>query len=705
MRSAFAVALVALGGAAVALAQSKELAPIKGSAKSGTTASAGASPAKELDASKEAQLGDLVFRAPLVPGSTDALPAPICINGVCKDPICRYRAKDATATSWPAWGYGETLTKVEVGADTTDEDLPHLGRGEKGRRFGGADYYESATVDNCQIGTEDIVVEIVTRHGLGSSYTFQAATTSSATATGWYAFDESVGTYAGLGLVAGGAPSYTQVAMRSGTLSHVLTGVDRDYASATYGGRTAVNGVSAASADLSARAASLVSGTKFALGAASTGTLATSGSLIYIAIYKQSDWLPGTAANATILDALAADRSARFWGTREEVNGIVPTMTAVGPRCAWTPSNKLDCYSASAPIVGAKWPASHGSIGGLTGGLLVHAQLAQVLLQSRNLTASWTQVGAGTVATFSDSPFVDARQAYQVVDDQAGSEEYIYQDIDITALATGARINVCPWVSTASGTQDYTITVTEQTGCAGSTTHYTDTANASWRLKTHTHVLADGTCTSARITLRPYNYATGAAATGAVGAMINAYPAVNGYNGCPPTFVETTTAAVTPSPGPLRYDVTYSAALGERQVTDASSYVPKRRVWTADFAAPYANLAVDREPGGTDSILGSSAGYLIYQSYARQLYAYDSGVKWSCTNTASHSGFVQAMLSFDYSRDLYTTAYNGKTCQSTTADSGLGATSFPYFYVGNFVNPASSLGITGHVLRNVEVYR
>lgn len=558
MRSALAVALVALGGAAVALAQSKELAPIKGSAKSGTTALVGASPAKELDATKEAKLGDLVFRAPLVPGGTDALPASICINGVCKDPICRYRAKDATATSWPAWGYGETLTRTAGGVTNPSmQDMGHVGRGDAAVQFyNGGKYFESATTGNCQVGTEDLVVEAVWRVGSpgGSGI---VATTGPAGGSNDYIVSEISATTVGVYLRTSGSATAAPVTTASGSLVHLVFGVDRNYASATYGGRTYLNGVFGASADFTARAASLNSGTKFVLGAHNDSSYVIDGALLYIAVYKQSDWLPGTAANATILDALAADRSARFWGTRESVGQYAPTFAAAGPRCAWTATGKLDCYSATAPILGATIPQGMTGAGTPSGGGYLSAPAGtQALLYSRGFLTGWTLTGTTPVATSGvTSPFVDARATYAITDNDGAGEEYISQTLDITALNTGDDIALCPIAAVASSTQLYTVSVTEQTGgsCTTTTTHYKPTATTTWQQQAQAHDVLDGDCTQAVITVRPYDVASGAAATGSVSVLMNAYL---GRNYCQPYYVESTSAAVASGQDVLTYDVT-----------------------------------------------------------------------------------------------------------------------------------------------------
>lgn len=694
MRSALAVALVALGGAAVALAQSKELAPIKGSAKSGTTASAGASPAKELDTSKEGKLGDLVFRAPLVPGGTDALPAPICINGICKDPICRYRAKDATATSWPAWGFGETLTKVEVGADTADEDLPHLGRGEKGRRFGGADYYESATAGACDIGTEDFVIEAIVRtgHDAAGARTFAGKWGG---ASGWMLYRSGGSVYSYINQ--GGVLNLNSTYSASGTLLHVLVGYDRNYASASYGARFAVNGVNVANQDASSKAATLTNAEKFTIGATAAG-VQTDGAVLYFAIYKHSDWLPGTAANATILDALAADRSARFWGTRESVSQYAPTFSAAGPRCAWTATGKLDCYSTTAPILGGTIPQGMTGAGTPSGGGYLSAPAGtQALLYSREFLTGWTLTGTTPVATSGvTSPFVDARATYAITDNNGAGEEYISQTLDITALNTGDDIALCPIAAVASSTQLYTVSVTEQTGgsCTTTTTHYKPTATTTWQQQAQAHDVLDGDCTQAVITVRPYDVASGGAATGSVSVLMNAYL---GRNYCQPYYVESTSAAVASGQDVLTYDVTsiLGTAAQKRQGLVYRSDVARMSTEAATSAAIVDILTAGTCPRLATPASGNNAA-LYWQGSAISDIA--SGLalspgawrQWAAFAPRSYGATDERGQHF---APLGTSAIlSGTACTSTATTLGVGAAA------GQFLP-------FGTQIRSVEIYR
>lgn len=696
MRNVLAAALVAFG-AAVALAQSKEVAPLKDSSKSGTTALAGASPAKELDATKEGQLGDLVFRAPLVPGGTDALPAAITINGVTKEPICRYRAKDATATSWPAWGYGETLTKVEFGADTVDEDLGHLGRGEKGRRFSNADFYRSTSNDACGIGTEDFVIEIVMRPSkTAANDTVATVDDSLALPAAYVVADDANHIRLTLGI--GGAFTSLIVAATDGALTHALFGVDRGYASATYGGRAYLNGVSVGAADFSSKAASLLSGNKFALGAMVDGAYVQEGSVIYLAIWKQSDWLPGTAANATILDALAKDRASRFWGTREEVSQYTPTFAAAGPRCAWTSTGKLDCYSATAPILGGTIPQGMTGAGTPSGGGYLSAPAGtQALLYSREFLTGWTLTGTTPVATSGvTSPFVDARATYAITDNDGAGEEYIAQTLDITALGTGDDIALCPISAVSSGTQVYTVSVTEQTGgsCTTTTTHYKPTATTTWQQQAQSHTVLDGDCTQAVVTIRPYDVASGAAATGSVTLLANAY---TGRSYCQPYYVESTSAAVASGQDALSYDVAsiLGTAAQKRQGLVYRFDVARMSTEAATSAAIVDSLAAGTCPRLATPASGSNAalywqGSAISDISGGLALSPGAWAQWAALAPRSYGATDERG---QHLAPLGTSAIlSGTACTNTATALAVGAAS------GQFLP-------YGTKIRNVEVYR
>lgn len=686
--------MLAVAIASLLLSQASEMQASRQAAREESLPLAGGGAALELTPSRDGQLGDLVFRAPLVPGGTDALPAPICINGVCKDPICRYRAKDATATTWPAWGFGETLTKVEVGADTADEDLPHLGRGEKGRRFNVADYYESATTGACDIGTEDFVIEAVVRTGTNAAASLAFAGKRGA-ANGWMLYRSGGLLYSYINQ--GGLLNLNSGYSASGTLLHVLIGYDRNYASAAYGARFTINGVNASSQDASSKAATLTNAEKFAIGGTAAG-LQTDGAVLYFAVYKQPDWLPGTAANATILDAIAADRSARFWGTRESVGQYAPTFAAAGPRCAWTAAGKLDCYSATAPILGATIPQGMTGAGTPSGGGYLSAPAGtQALLYSRDFLTGWTLTGTTPVATSGvTSPFVDARATYAITDNDGAGEEYISQTLDITALNTGDDIALCPIAAVASSTQVYTLSVTEQTGgsCTTTTTHYKPTATTTWQQQAQAHDVLDGDCTQAVITVRPYDVASGAAATGGVSVLMNAYL---GRNYCQPYYVESTTAAVASGQDVLTYDVAsvLGTAAQKRQGLVYRSDVARMSTEAATSAAIVDILTAGTCPRLATPASGNNAALYWQGSAISDIasgFVLSPGTwrQWAALAPRTYGATDERGQHF---APLGTSAIlSGTACTSTTTTLGVGAAA------GQFLP-------FGTQIRNVEIYR
>jgi hypothetical protein len=116
----------------------------------------------------------------LVP-SIDRLEDPgLTINGLTVMPTLRYRGKDATPTTWPAWGFGETLAIAGAGAaPTIGAGSNLLGANDAGPTFrgngtapaSGKIYQGSASLGN--VTTEDIVLEIVGGYNIpasGSTY-------------------------------------------------------------------------------------------------------------------------------------------------------------------------------------------------------------------------------------------------------------------------------------------------------------------------------------------------------------------------------------------------------------------------------------------------------------------------------------------------------------------------------------------------------
>lgn len=119
----------------------------------------------------------------------EALTPQLTINSITETPVFRYKAIDATLTTWPAWGYGTTLSFVDTGADPTLNQSSAAiltGRFDKSVKMNNACFWDNGANDSLfDITTEDFVLELVVQAGPATDTTYflsKKATTN----RGWY---------------------------------------------------------------------------------------------------------------------------------------------------------------------------------------------------------------------------------------------------------------------------------------------------------------------------------------------------------------------------------------------------------------------------------------------------------------------------------------------------------------------------------------
>lgn len=205
----------------------------------------------------------------------------LTINGITETPVFRYKGGDATATNWPAWTYGETLTKVGGTAPTLNTGSPLMGDNDDSVQFNNGGSYRADNNSFADITTEDFVIEMV----VDSSSVSGDAFMDKRGATG-YLVDMSPAPTARLFLNDGVDDAFIRTAaMPVQTWHHVIIFVDKSGFMVAY-----TNGAQG-SAGACSSIDSLTVAAPFAIGAYSGGTASLAGKIAYVAMWKRSGWL------------------------------------------------------------------------------------------------------------------------------------------------------------------------------------------------------------------------------------------------------------------------------------------------------------------------------------------------------------------------------------------------------------------------------
>jgi hypothetical protein len=376
-------------------------------------------------------------------------------------------------------------------------------------------------------------------------------------------------------------------------------------------------------------------------------------------------------------------------GTR----GEIATFSNAGPICYWA-DGAISCASDDAPLLGMEQPPGLAAAGSPSSGYFVHPSVTNALLSSRDLSTNWTVAGTSVVACAqSTTPFRDARTTCKLTDDSAAASEYVHQSVDISALNTADKVQVCLYAR-ADSAQTLDLQVAESGVCGGSTINFTAASlTTSWTLYSFTHSVADGTCTTANYRIAPADF-------GSVANQGHAYVVAQLFKAqdyCPPIYCETTAAGVTCGGGSLAY------SLAQPIVSATGTIVGTERV------------SLDWTPlGSSTSTTGwivqpyADAGnnWVLYGGFSPVVYWFTvpGGANYISDSSALAAGTTYRYdMVLNYDRDVYQLRRNGAVVGSASnaLNSPAGLTTL---YVGaNSSGTAQMLG--GHVIRNVRVYR
>lgn len=313
----------------------------------------------------------------------------LTINSITVTPDFVYEGKNASAASWTASTYGNTLSATENGTDlTTDLDTPFMNTTDEAVKFNGGDYMQDAATSLGNMTTEDFVMEMVfrfsgaTTEGLLSKKIAGGAdgwdiTSSSATAL-TLTLNESGGT---------DSASLASTALVANTWYHAIIFGDRSGSAIWY-----VNGAAGTAAAISS-IGELSTAAKLTLGATRTdGTQPGNHYLAYCAMWKSDSWLD-THLQATV----AVERFNRLIGIypRKAKGTTAPTVQTRATIA------HLDKQNDSTNVrtlfkVGSGWLrmcSQKQADDELFTGFLSEAANTNLCLQSEDFSTTWADVG------------------------------------------------------------------------------------------------------------------------------------------------------------------------------------------------------------------------------------------------------------------------------------------------------------------------
>lgn len=280
------------------------------------------------------------------------LDANLISNSITKTPDFRYNGIDATASTWPAWTYGNSLSTSGSGADPTpSQGSPLLGARDGSVKFNGdgnsgtSKYYQATAGAFGALSTNDFVFEFVYKHitPLFGSPGVNLANYASA-GIGWQIII-STGGVLFIQLNDGSVTKQPATpALTSGTWNHVMIFADKSENS-NNGCLVYVNGIaqSTTAQNNLSTVGDLTNNKQFRIGGNSVNDF--NSNVAYLTLWTGSSWFAGEPTNSTEWAAIAKDRFSRL-------SGIYPTKaTGTAVPVSFTRSSvaqleKIDAYGS-----------------------------------------------------------------------------------------------------------------------------------------------------------------------------------------------------------------------------------------------------------------------------------------------------------------------------------------------------------------------
>lgn len=320
----------------------------------------------------------------------DQLDPALTINGTTAYPSIRYRGGDATALVWPKWEYGATLELQAGTAPSYNQGSPGMGTSDDSVKFNQGGWYQPASSTVGDIGTEDVVFEVVFK-------TFEFPATID------YVKKRSTAGYQVATLAAGNftialddGPNVGQplsAALSANTWYHAIAFFDRSGNAQIY-----INGAASGGAPSIAAVGSISSSDLLMIGNDADGPSQTA----YFAMWKSAAWLD-THLQATV----ASERFAKLTGTwPSKANGT--SLPTVASRASEAYIDKLEGSTRKLYQVGDNWMRTvrrQDSASETITGYLSESQGENEVLYSEDLTdASWVKTRATIDANSAVAP-------------------------------------------------------------------------------------------------------------------------------------------------------------------------------------------------------------------------------------------------------------------------------------------------------------
>lgn len=345
-----------------------------------------------------------IFRVFSRPSGVDNLPAAITLNSTTKTPIGRYNGLDADGVDWPHWGYGEVLDYVADGAAPTyNTGSPCLGVNDDSVKFNAGSFYRADNNSFGDVGTDDILIEIIFRYALdGLVWVDKQVGVSD---NGWRIFDYATSDkmrFVGKDALANSKTCYT-APLIGNTWYHGILAINRNEAVAAESAQWYINGVASGNGASFSAVGDLDSDIALAIGAQSGGSLnCYGGTIAYFAIYRHAGWLQDGAAGQAEVAVLAAQRFAEVAGYYPQV-AFGTAMPTEKTRAFEAYVDKMVGSYRKLYYVGGEWlrMCSREDLGSVeVQGYLPEPEVQNLIVESEDCGTTWAKItGTDTIDT------------------------------------------------------------------------------------------------------------------------------------------------------------------------------------------------------------------------------------------------------------------------------------------------------------------
>lgn len=334
----------------------------------------------------------------LVAGTTtpNDLSDSLTVNSVALDLVCSLTAQDVSGTNLVGRTQSGTVTFSETGTGaspvvSTLTPAHALDANERGILYALSQKYHQAGVSDCDIGSEDFVVEGI----FGPARTANASIFLNSDATNGFSLQNNSSSNLRLAIRTAGVAAVIDGSSPL-SWSHAIWFVDRDEAT-TNGAIAYTNGSPGTGVNVSARAGSLSSTTAASIGAAATNAATVVGLRIWKCPSGTPQCFAGGATNPAQWAPIARSRASVAWGMSPIVANGSNTPTSL-TRSAIGNVDVVDNNVRHLYTVGIAAPriARRTYSGGTAvSGYLSEPAVSNIALQSQTLGTTWAAITVG----------------------------------------------------------------------------------------------------------------------------------------------------------------------------------------------------------------------------------------------------------------------------------------------------------------------